>query len=196
MRSIAGLAAALFIVPFAALAAPADYELVPAAHRGQVVAAGDTKTYTADNGWYTVSFGPGDSTDTADGLRYFTFGKATPGHYVDMAVAMNGLVEGEQALVLDAVEGGMIGMINGGYVPSLLQGKPVTERKILTLGDGNGRKPMQLMLWVSDDGQAVTVVAGTMLPKGNLMILIDADNAADAETALREHFRIAEGVLE
>ncbi len=199
MRLFTGLLiAALCAAPVAAVAEVSGYDLAPApvASRGQVVEAGGVKTFTAENGWYTVTLGADGTTQTGDHVRYVTYGRDVPGHYVDLSLVSNGLTEGEVALGLDAIEGGMGGMLNSGYVPSFLQGKPISARKVMTLGDGNGRKPMQLMLWVSPGEKTVTLVAATMLPKGNLMILIDADNAVEAETVLREHFRIGEGVVE
>lgn len=202
MRMLAGLVAAVMLAaPFHVSAQSASYELVaaPTAQRGQVVEINGVKTYTAENGWYTVTLGPDDTTDLDQDLRYFTYGKNTPGHFVEIVVATAGMKPDETVMSFDDIESGIADMISPTERPAFLDGLYISDRKIITLGDGNGHKPMQIALWIGKDPKApdaVTVIGGTLLPKGNLMVMIDADNAEDAEAVLRAHLRIAAGVLE
>lgn len=204
MRLFAGLAAAVVLLTGAPAFAQgqnlAMYEVVPApkANRGQLVDINGVRTFTGADGTYTLTLGPDDTTDVDNDLRFFTFGQKDMTHYVDLIVATDRVEDDNDVLALDVIQDNIADML-AEESPSFLEGLTVTERKVITLGSGNGKKPAQLALWVATDPKApgtVTVMGGTLLPRGSLMVMIDCNSAADAEAVLRDHLRLAEGVFE
>ncbi|ESQ90829.1 hypothetical protein ABAC460_08345 [Asticcacaulis sp. AC460] len=201
MRLFAGLAAAAVLLTGAPAFAQSVYEVVPApkANRGQVADIAGVRTFTAEDGTYTVTLGPDDTTDVDNGIRFFTYGLKDRDHYVDMVVATDRVQDDSDILTLDLIQENIGDMLTSSETPSFLEGLTVTETKILTLGSGNGKTPIKMAVWIATDPKApgtVTVTGGTLLPKGSLMVMIDCNSAADAEVALRDHLRLAEGVFE
>ncbi|EGF91954.1 hypothetical protein ABI_03860 [Asticcacaulis biprosthecium C19] len=196
MRLFAGLAAVAVLMTASPILAQTAYEVVPApaANRGQVVDIAGVRTFTAEDGTYTMTLGPDDTTEVNRGMRFFTSGTKDESRFVDAMVATDRIEDGSEVLVLDTAQDNI-----ADTPPPFLGDLTVTERKVITLGSGNGKKPARLAIWIATDPQApgtVTIVGGALLPKGSLMVLIDCNTAAEAEAFLRNHLRLAEGVFE
>ncbi|ESQ75803.1 hypothetical protein [Asticcacaulis sp. AC402] len=201
MRLLTGLAAATLVLIASPSFAQTAYEVVPAptANRGQLVDINGVRTFTAADGTYTMTLGPDDATDIDQDLRFFTYGLKDDGHYVDVLIATDRIEDGGEILTLDDIQDHITDMLAGEEPPSFLEGLTVVDSKIIALGSGNGKKPVQLAIWIATDPKApgtFAVMGGILLPKGSLMVMIDCNDAADAEAVLRDHLRLAEGVLE
>lgn len=210
MRVFTGLAAVVLMAAslssahsaVAQAASPATalaYEIVsaPTANRGQIVDIKGVRTFTAENGWYTMALGAEGTTELDGDIRFFTYGDENLDNFADVAIVADVITDPDDALSMDDIQSNVAEMLQED--PLFLEDLDITERKILALGDGNGKTPTQVALWIGTDPQmpgTVTVIGGSLLPRGSLLIMIDCNTAAAGEAALRDHFRIAEGALE